>query len=140
MGIIKAGFSIHKTYKNVGRFREIVSILGRNGFDELAISTGFYNRITNFALPKKRIKKSLEEIPRDELARVIGYRLRKSFEELGPSFVKLGQLISSREDLFPSSFIAEMKLLQNDVPGVPFFEIEAEFQFNRNQHYRRNCA
>ena len=50
----------------------------------------------------------------------IGYRCRKSFEVLGPSFIKLGQLLSTREDLFGEGFIEEMKFLQNKVEIIPF--------------------
>ena len=47
-----------------------------------------------------------------------------SFEELGPSFIKLGQLLSARPDLIPSSFAEEFKKLRDDVKPVPFAEIK----------------
>ena len=52
-------------------------------------------------------------------------RLRMSFEELGPTFIKLGQLLSTRPDLIPLAFANELKKLQDHVHPVDFKEIEA---------------
>ncbi len=51
-------------------------------------------------------------------------RLRRSFEELGPTFVKLGQLLATRPDLVPAEFIEEFRKLHDQVPTVPFKEVE----------------
>jgi ubiquinone biosynthesis protein len=52
-------------------------------------------------------------------------RIRRVFEELGPTFVKLGQLMSMRADVFPQEYLEEFKKLQDRVPSVPFSEIQA---------------
>ena len=57
-----------------------------------------------------------------------GVRLRRALEELGPSFIKLGQLMSTRADLFPPEYIEEFTKLQDQVPPVPFSEIKAVIQ------------
>ncbi|HVK61269.1 MAG TPA: AarF/ABC1/UbiB kinase family protein [Bdellovibrionales bacterium] len=50
-------------------------------------------------------------------------RLRMSFEELGPTFVKLGQLLASRPDLIPEDFVEELKKLHDQVATIPFSEV-----------------
>jgi len=122
MDLIKTGIGLTKTIKNVSRLREIVAVLARNGLDELVVKSGLHSKIPGFVLPKSRFKK----IERAEQAGatgwwdVIGFRLRKSFEELGPGFIKIGQLLSTREDLFDPAFIYQMKMLRDKVEGVPF--------------------
>ena len=51
-------------------------------------------------------------------------RVRRALEELGPTFVKLGQLLSSRPDLLPDVYITELSKLVDDVPQLPYEAIE----------------
>ena len=55
-------------------------------------------------------------------------RIRRAFEDLGPSFIKLGQLLSTRADLFPPIYIEEFTKLQDQVPPVPFSDIKKVVQ------------
>lgn len=56
-------------------------------------------------------------------------RVRKVLEELGPSFIKLGQLMSTRADLFPPEYIDELIKLQDQVPPVPFTAIQELIEY-----------
>jgi ubiquinone biosynthesis protein len=121
MDIVKTSIGISKTIKNVSRFREIINVLWRNGFDEFIIKTNLHKIIPGFALPKSRIENAINEKSENHnFWESVGFRLRKSFEELGPSFIKLGQLLATREDILDPALIRELKLLQNKVQGIPF--------------------
>lgn len=129
MGLIKTGIQLSKTIRNVGRLREIISVLMRNGFDSLVLRATM-SKIPGLSLPEKAsgtdtIEEQIKKGKTDEdLARDVGERLRKSFEELGPAFIKLGQLMGSREDIFPAEFIEQMQLLRDKVKPVPFNEVQ----------------
>ena len=52
-------------------------------------------------------------------------RVRLAFEELGPTFIKFGQALSSRPDLLPTEFVKELSKLQDSVPPFPFGDAKA---------------
>lgn len=55
-----------------------------------------------------------------ERNRVFGEKLKNMFDEMGPTFVKLGQMLSTRHDIFPEEIIASLEKLQDDVQPEPF--------------------
>jgi ubiquinone biosynthesis protein len=120
MDIIKTGIGISRTIKNVSRFREILNVLSRHGFAEFIVKSGLDKVIPGFVLPSRVSELKSEDLSKEEWWQHFGEQLRKSFEELGPSFIKLGQLLATREDLLEPSVIKELKLLQNQVKGIPF--------------------
>lgn len=120
MDLIKTGIGISKTIKNVSRFREILTVLSRHGFSELIVKSGLDKVIPGFVLPARVSELKNESLTNDEWWQVFGSQLRKSFEELGPSFIKLGQLMATREDILEPALIKELKILQNQVKGIPF--------------------
>jgi ubiquinone biosynthesis protein len=124
MDLISAGRGISKTMRNVGRLQEIVRVFARHGFDEF-ITKNVTNRIPNFVLPKsqKKITEELLNKSEKDWNQILGFRLRKCFEELGPAFIKFGQLLSSREDIFHMSFVDEMKKLRDQVKPVLLSEV-----------------
>ncbi len=126
MDLIKAGIGISKTIRNVGRLQEIVMVFARHGFDEF-ITKNTTNKIPNFVLPKskKKISEELADKSEKDWNQVLGFRLRKCFEELGPAFIKFGQLLSSRDDLFHQSFIEEMRMLRDKVKPVEFEDVRS---------------
>ena len=129
MDIIRTGIGISKTIRNVGRLREIVSILSKNGFSGF-ITHGMVAKIPDFVLPKSKIKlkEELASQSKKDWGRIIGRRLCECLEELGPAFIKLGQLLSSREDIFDASFIDEIKHLRDKVKGIPFTQVKTEIE------------
>jgi ubiquinone biosynthesis protein len=120
MDLIKTGRGITKTIKNVSRFREILTVLSRHGFSELIVKSGLNKFIPGFVLPSRVSELKREDLNSEEWWQIFGKQLRLSFEELGPSFIKLGQLMSTREDILEPVVIKELKLLQNKVKGIPF--------------------
>src|SRR5271163_4473850 len=52
-------------------------------------------------------------------------RLRFAFQKLGPTYIKLGQILSSGEGIFPPELVGEFKLLRDRVPAVPFEDIRS---------------
>ena len=104
------------TVANLDRLRQITQVLARHGFGELLSRTELAGLIP--------FRKPDEEAPRVSFAE----RTRLAMQELGPSFVKLGQILSTRPDLLPVSFTEELKKLQEDVPPIPFAAIQSEVE------------
>jgi ubiquinone biosynthesis protein len=120
MGLIDAGRQLGRTIQNAGRLREIVGVFARHGFYNLA------ERIQLGRFFLERISTS-DEIEKLSTAQ----RLRMSFEELGPTFVKLGQLLAARPDLVPQDFVDEFSKLHDRVLPLDFATVhgvlKAEF-------------
>ncbi|MBI1861987.1 MAG: AarF/ABC1/UbiB kinase family protein [Deltaproteobacteria bacterium] len=112
MKILSTATTLTSAFKNAGRVREIVSIFARNGFADL---------MTRMRMQRFMTKRSQESRP----VLPIEVRLRICFEELGPTFIKLGQLLASRPDIIPENFITEFEKLQDQVSPVAFPEIRA---------------
>lgn len=91
--------------KKSERFREIINVLAAYGFGHI------YN--TKIHSQKK------EADPQN---------LRKAFEELGPSFIKIGQIISTRRDILPKAYIEELAKLQDAAPPFPFQDVRQIFK------------
>jgi ubiquinone biosynthesis protein len=105
--------SIISAVRDLERLRQIGGVLARHGFGELLQRTGLAAQL------------GLGKRADDETQRAIsiGERIRLVLTELGPSFVKLGQIASTRPDLIPPEIIDELKKLQDDVPPVPFDQV-----------------
>jgi ubiquinone biosynthesis protein len=101
--------SVLTAVRDLARLREITGVLVRHGFGEIVARAG---------LGDNRGKS--EDGPKVSAA----VRARLVAQELGPTFIKLGQIASTRPDLLPADVVAELKKLQDDVPPVPFAEIE----------------
>ena len=124
MDLVRTGISLTKTIKNVARFREILTVFSKNGFHSLIIKYGLGQEVSGSVTAEEDALDEMSDNT-DEWWGIIGSRLRLSFEELGPSFVKIGQLLATREDIFPPVFIKELKKLQNKVKPISFDEAKA---------------
>ena len=94
------------------RVRQILGVLARHGFEDISI------RLSGVRLLRWLFK------PGPQAHRIpIERRLRIVLEELGPTFVKLGQVMATRPDILPMNVINELQKLHDDVPPVPFSEV-----------------
>jgi len=103
-----------RTYRHLNRYRQILTILFRYGFGDLVETLNIDQYIEiGLQVISKKPRRRLEKISRAR-------RVRMIFEELGSTFIKLGQVLSARPDLIAPDFIKELSQLQDDVPPFGF--------------------
>lgn len=110
-----------KTIGNLGRFREIISAFVKYGFADV---------ITLLDLPGRNLADRILDVD-DETT--IHERFRMALDELGPTFVKFGQILSLRADLLPGDLIEELQKLQDDAAPVDVESIKAVIRENLEQ-------
>ncbi len=134
MRIRKIGI-VSRAYRNINRYRQILSVLFKYGFDSLIerLHLGQYLDIGMRMIARKR-RERIDILSRSE-------RLRMAFEELGPTFIKMGQILSTRPDLIPIEYMRELEKLQDDVPPFPFAQVkeivERELRSQLNEIFLR---
>jgi ubiquinone biosynthesis protein len=113
LSIKKIGI-IGRTYRHLNRYRQILTVLFRYGYGDLIdrLKIDQYIEI-GLQMISRKSRERVEKLTRAE-------RIRMALEELGPTYVKLGQILSSRPDLVPVDFIHEFSKLQDKVPPFPF--------------------
>lgn len=118
MAIRKIGI-IERTYRNVQRYRQILSVLVRYGFGDLidGLKIEQYVEVGLRMISRER-RERIEALTRAE-------RVRLALQELGVTFVKAGQILSTRPDLLDVEFLEELTKLQYDVAPFPFSEVKA---------------
>jgi ubiquinone biosynthesis protein len=118
--------SLITAVRDINRLREIYIVLVRHGFAEFAQRLGFGGRAPELppANGDEAAPESLRKRGEDEKRRIsLAERVRLVAMDLGPSFVKLGQIASTRPDLLPVEWIRELKKLQDEVTPVSFDDI-----------------
>jgi ubiquinone biosynthesis protein len=90
---------------SIGRLGEIAQVAARHGF--------------GYLIDGRRDKSQEEGVPSAR-----GRHLREMLDELGPTFVKFGQVLSTRPDIVPPDIVAELRALQDDVRPFPFPDVE----------------
>ncbi len=118
-----------KGTRNIGRLSEIAQVAVRHGF-------GYFferHKLTDILPWTARVE------PVGEVGSERGRHLRELLDELGPTFVKFGQLLSTRPDVVPPDIVAELRGLQDDVRPFPFERVravvEAELGLSLEQAY-----
>lgn len=111
-----------QTFQNLGRIREIIAVLIKYGFEDVVTNS----TLRNFVSEKGRISWQRQGLPVFQYTR--WERIRMVCEELGPTFIKLAQVLSNRPDMLPAPLIEELEKLQDNVPPVPFDEIKATIE------------
>jgi ubiquinone biosynthesis protein len=110
----KIGLAVHE----IGRAREIIGIVVKYGLSEWVTTSGF----GKFFISKKRLAR-IEQYNQWE-------RIRMAVEELGPTFIKFGQILADRPDIVPEELRVELKKLQDEAQPMPdelaIAEIEKE--------------
>jgi ubiquinone biosynthesis protein len=118
MRLITRSRQIGQAVKNVGRLRQIIGVFSKYGFvdvvDRMNLGKFLPSRLAAFA--EGQADKAVPE------------RMRLAFEELGPTFVKLGQLLSTRPDLLPEAYVEEFTKLQDNVQPLPFEVVRSALQ------------
>ncbi|MEQ8844596.1 MAG: AarF/UbiB family protein [Phycisphaerales bacterium] len=106
--------NIGRTIRNIKRAREIIAVLAKFGFGEVVRDLDLDRvvmrgrRMVGLSKPDARVQRTPTAV-----------RLREAMEELGPTFVKLAQVLSTRPDLIPADWAEEFGRLQSDVRAVP---------------------
>ena len=117
------------------RLAEVAQVLVRHGFADLVRRVGLYEGAPAKLLRSLHLIEQAADVPE-----TMGARLRAALTELGPTFVKFGQILSTRPDLMGLDVCAELSKLQDKVAALPFDEmrpiIEAELKGDLENHFR----
>ena len=119
-----------RTLRSIPRIKDIALVLGKHGFHQVAevLQAPIRTRL-------RRLFKQEEPHRVDQPE-----RLRLALEELGPTFIKFGQMLSTRPDLVPAEYVEELRRLQDEVTPAPFAEVRAsleeEFESPLDEHFR----
>jgi ubiquinone biosynthesis protein len=117
-------FKLKKTIKDISRFKEILTVFFNGGFEFVIFKLGLNHCVGLKCCIQCMLKgRHKDSCSRDEIP-YLPVKLRLTLEKLGPTFVKLGQILSLRPDFIPLEFAEELKKLQDEVPPFSFSEVK----------------
>ncbi|EDM78038.1 ABC-1 [Plesiocystis pacifica SIR-1] len=129
--IVHSSRALVTTAKDAARFREIMSVFMTHGF--------------GWVVAQLRLRRELQiEHEGEDLGMAAltspdtGKRLVKALTQLGPTWVKFGQILSTRSDILPEPIIVELASLQDDVEHVPTEDIHAQLEHNLGKDWRKH--
>lgn len=106
---------IGKRIRHIKRYRDVAKVLARHGFGFFVEEMGLLHMLS---LPKRLFTDTEEMDPMSS-----GERIRLVIEELGPTYIKIGQIASTRADIIPQDILSELEKLQENVPPFSFEEV-----------------
>ncbi|HBV86210.1 MAG TPA: ABC transporter [Desulfosporosinus sp.] len=106
---------IGKRIRHLKRYRDVAKVLARHGFGFFVEEMGLLHMLS---LPKRLFADTEEMDPMS-----VGERIRLVIEELGPTYIKIGQIASTRADIIPQDILRELEKLQENVPSFSFEEV-----------------
>ncbi len=114
---------VNRNIRTIRRYRTILGVLIKYGFGHFVeqLNIDYYLELGKRIVTRDRMHKELERLSQSQ-------RLRMAMEELGPTFIKLGQLLSTRPDVLDQDFIEEFSKLQDEVPAVTLDQIKTQIQ------------
>lgn len=110
---------IKEAFQDLNRLRQIGQIAARHGFGEMFDRAGVWRLLGR--------KEQVEVSPESRRASA-ARRFRMLLNDLGPTFIKLGQILSTRADLLPAEYIEELSTLQDQVPPFPLEQLRAQVE------------
>jgi len=112
---------LRRRHKHLKRYREITNILLKHGFGHILHQLGLAEFLS---IPRKVLFKKERGIEQFSMAQ----RVRLVLEELGPTFIKVGQIMSTRPDLLLPDYISELEKLQDRVPAFEFDAVKQQIE------------
>ena len=112
---------LSRNIRTIKRYRQIIRVLIKYGFDHLL-------EFLNLSHLVNRSRKLLRRTESKIYLLSPAERMRLAFEELGPTFIKFGQLLSTRPDVIPLSYVDEFSKLQDHVPSFSFEEVQEQIR------------
>ena len=112
---------INRNIRSLKRYRHVFGILIKYGFGHIVeqLNIDYYLKLGKRIISLGTVSRELERLPQ-------ATRFRLALEELGPTFIKLGQVLSTRPDIIPADVLEELEKLQDRIPAVPTDQIRAQ--------------